>query len=114
VIGKTMTLGELIAFLAYLGMFYAPLSALSNFTSWLTSFLTGSKRVLELLDTPLTVSEPTHPVEWSESRGGIEFQDVCFGYDRNQPVLKNVSFSVQPGEMVGIVGRNGESVRSVL
>ena len=107
VIGKTMTLGELIAFLAYLGMFYAPLSALSNFTSWLTSFLTGSKRVLELLDTPLTVSEPTHPVEWSESRGGIEFQDVCFGYDRNQPVLKNVSFSVQPGEMVGIVGRSG-------
>ncbi len=107
VIGKTMTLGELIAFLAYLGMFYAPLSALSNFTSWLTSFLTGSKRVLELLDTPLTVSEPTSPVEWNEPRGEIEFQDVCFGYDRNQPVLKNVSFSVQSGEMVGIVGRSG-------
>ncbi len=107
VIGKTMTLGELIAFLAYLGMFYAPLSALSNFTSWLTSFLTGSKRVLELLDTPLTVSEPTNPVEWKEPKGQIEFQDVCFGYDRNQPVLKNVSFSVQSGEMVGIVGRSG-------
>ena len=107
VIGNTMTLGELIAFLAYLGMFYAPLSALSNFTSWLTSFLTGSKRVLELLDTPLTVSEPNQPVDWDQPRGEIQFEDVCFGYDRNQPVLKNVSFQVRPGEMVGIVGRSG-------
>ena len=52
VIGKSMTLGSLIAFLAYLAMFYAPLATLSNFTTWLTSFLTGSKRVLELLDAP--------------------------------------------------------------
>ncbi len=54
VIGKSMTLGSLIAFLAYLAMFYAPLATLSNFTTWLTSFLTGSKRVLELLDAPIT------------------------------------------------------------
>ncbi len=107
VIGNSMSLGELIAFLAYLGMFYAPLSALSNFTSWLTSFLTGSKRVLELLDTPLTVLEPKNPVNWESSRGEIRFEEVTFGYDRNQPVLKNVSFEVQAGEMVGIVGRSG-------
>ena len=107
VIGSSMTLGELIAFLAYLGMFYAPLSALSNFTSWLTSFLTGSKRVLELLDTPLTVSEPTNPIQWDSPKGEIRFEDVSFGYDRNQPVLKNISFHVQPGEMIGIVGRSG-------
>jgi ATP-binding cassette, subfamily B, bacterial len=107
VIGSSMTLGELIAFLAYLGMFYAPLSALSNFTSWLTSFLTGSKRVLELLDTPLTVMESSNPVAWDHPRGEIRFEDVSFGYDRNQPVLKNISFHVQPGEMIGIVGRSG-------
>lgn len=107
VIGNSMTLGELIAFLAYLGMFYAPLSALSNFTSWLTSFLTGSKRVLELLDTPLTVSEPNNPVPWDSPKGEIRFEDVSFGYDRNQPVLKNISFRVKPGEMIGIVGRSG-------
>ncbi|MBU6385947.1 MAG: ABC transporter ATP-binding protein/permease [Planctomycetes bacterium] len=107
VIGNSMSLGELIAFLAYLGMFYAPLSALSNFTSWLTSFLTGSKRVLELLDTPLTVLEPKNPASWESARGEIRFEEVTFGYDRNQPVLKNVSFEVQAGEMVGIVGRSG-------
>ena len=107
VIGTQMTLGELIAFLAYLSMFYAPLGALSNFTTWLTSFLSGSKRVLELLDTPLTIMEPENPVEWLDKRGAIEFDRVTFGYDRNQPVLKDISFSVTPGEMVGIVGRSG-------
>ncbi len=88
-------------------MFFAPLSALSSFTTWLTSFLSGSQRVLELLDTPLTIDEPSAPQEWSQPRGAIKFNNVSFGYDRNQPVLKNISFEVAAGEMVGIVGRSG-------
>jgi ATP-binding cassette subfamily B protein len=107
VIGGDMTLGQLIAFLAYLAMFYAPLGALSNFTTWLTSFLSGSKRVLELLDTPALVTDPADPEAWETVRGEIRFDTVTFGYDRNQPVLHDVSFTVQPGEMVGIVGRSG-------
>jgi len=107
VIGGEMTLGQLIAFLAYLAMFYAPLGALSNFTTWLTSFLSGSQRVLELLDTPALIAEPEKPVPWGDVRGEIRFSDVTFGYDRNQPVLRDVSFTVSPGEMVGIVGRSG-------
>jgi ATP-binding cassette, subfamily B, bacterial len=107
VIGGSMTLGQLIAFLAYLAMFYAPLGALSNFTTWLTSFLSGSKRVLELLDTPALVTEPAHPEPWDHVHGAIRFANVTFGYDRNQPVLHDVSFDVRPGEMIGIVGRSG-------
>jgi ABC-type multidrug transport system fused ATPase/permease subunit len=107
VIGQEMTLGQLIAFLAYLAMFYAPLSALSNFTTWLTSFLSGSKRVLELLDAPNTIPEPEYPTAWDRVEGLVEFDQVTFGYDRNQPVLQNVSLAIQPGEMIGIVGRSG-------
>jgi ABC-type multidrug transport system ATPase subunit len=107
VIGGSMSLGQLIAFLAYLAMFYAPLGALSNFTTWLTSFLSGSKRVLELLDTPALITDPANPEPWPEVRGEIRFDTVTFGYDRNQPVLHDVSFTVEPGEMVGIVGRSG-------
>ena len=107
VIGDEMTLGELIAFLAYLAMFYAPLNALSSFTTWMTSFLSGSKRVLELLDTPATLGESSDAVSCADPEGSIRFDQVTFGYDPNQPVLKNVSFEVSPGEMVGIVGRSG-------
>ncbi len=107
VLGKSMSLGSLIAFLAYLAMFYAPLATLSNFTTWLTSFLTGAKRVLELLDTPVTIREPAHPIDPGPARGLIEFDNVRFGYDRHQSVIRGVSFTVQPGEMVGIVGRSG-------
>ncbi len=107
VIGHDMTLGQLIAFLAYLAMFYAPLSALSSFTTWLTSFLSGSQRVLELLDTPLTIEDVDQPQSWNQPQGAIRFSNVTFGYDRNQPVLKNITFEVAAGEMVGIVGRSG-------
>ncbi len=102
-----MTLGQLIAFLAYLAMFYAPLSQLSNFTTWLTSFLSGSKRVLELMDTPVSIMDPDEPAAWSDPRGELEFDGVTFGYDEDQPVLNDINFTVAPGEMVGIVGRSG-------
>lgn len=114
VIFRDMSLGELIAFLAYLAMFYAPLATLSNFTTWLTSFLTGSKRVLELLDTPIAIAETETARPWTDVRGEICFENVTFGYDRHQPVIHNVSFRVAPGEMVGIVGRSGSGKTTMI
>jgi ATP-binding cassette subfamily B protein len=107
VIASHMSLGELIAFLAYLAMFYAPLGALSQFTTWLTSFLTGAKRVMELLDTPISVEDPATPVVPGPAKGEIRFDHVTFGYDRHSPVIKGISFQIQPGEMIGVVGRSG-------
>ncbi len=88
-------------------MFYAPLGALSQFTTWLTSFLTGAKRVMELLDTPITVQEPEHPVTPGPAKGEIRFENVTFGYDCHSPVIKGISFDIKPGEMIGVVGRSG-------
>jgi ABC-type multidrug transport system ATPase subunit len=102
-----MTLGGLMAFLAYLAMFYTPLSTLAQLTTWLTSFLTASQRVFELLDTTPRVAESETPMQLPPLRGSIRFDNVTFGYDPNHPVLKNFNLRIRPGEMVGIVGRSG-------
>ncbi len=107
VLGGEMSLGGLMAFLAYLAMFYTPLSTLAQLTTWLTSFLTASQRVFELLDTTPRVAESETPMQLPSLRGAIRFENVTFGYDRNHPVLKNFNLRIRSGEMVGIVGRSG-------
>lgn len=107
VLAGSMTLGSLMAFLAYLAMFYAPLSTLSQLTTWLTSFLSGCHRVFELLDTPVEQKEPERHEMISPLHGEIRFENVTFGYERHRPVLKDVSFSIAPGQRIGIVGRSG-------
>jgi ATP-binding cassette subfamily B protein len=107
VLGSRMSLGALMAFLAYLTMFYSPMTTLAQLTTWLTSFLTASQRVFELLDTTNRVREPERPESLPEMRGRIRFEDVTFGYDRTRPVLKGFNLQVRPGERVGVVGRSG-------
>ena len=107
VLSSSMTLGSLMAFLAYLTLFYAPLTTLSQFTTWLTSFMTGCSRVFEVLDTPLETHEPAQPVPVPQARGEIRFDNVSFGYECHRPVLTEVSFTIRPGEKIGIVGRSG-------
>jgi ATP-binding cassette subfamily B protein len=107
VLGGQMSLGSLMAFLAYLGMFYAPLSTLSQLTTWLTSFMTGCQRVFELLDTPTETNDPAEPQPLAQAQGEIRFENVSFGYERHRPVLKDVNFTIKPGEKIGIVGRSG-------
>jgi len=114
VLGGKMTLGALMAFLAYLAMFYTPPSNIAQPTSWLGGFATASQRIFELLDTPVQVAEVENPVRVTEMKGAIRFENVTFGYDRHRPVLKNVSFNIAPGEMIGIVGRSGSGKSTVV
>jgi ATP-binding cassette subfamily B protein len=107
VLGGSMTLGALMAFLAYLAMFYAPLTTLAQLTTWLTSFLTASQRVFELLDTPTPLREPAAPAAVPGLRGHIRFEAVTFGYDRHHAVLQDFHLEIRPGETVGVVGRSG-------
>ncbi|MDZ7377995.1 MAG: amidase family protein [candidate division KSB1 bacterium] len=89
VIGGQITLGTLMAFFGYLGMFYGPISALTMFSNWLTGFLTAGQRIFEVLDADVTLRPPAHPRRVRAIRGRIEFRNVTFGYDPYDP------FSVQ-------------------
>ena len=103
----SMTLGSLMAFLAYLAMFYAPLTTIAESTTWFASFYSTSRRICALLDVPSESEQAQPTVPLDRFQGGVEFQHVSFAYDRSRPVLEDISFAIEPGEMVGVVGRSG-------
>ncbi|HEX7010425.1 MAG TPA: DUF1854 domain-containing protein, partial [Phycisphaeraceae bacterium] len=107
VLEHDLTLGTLMAFFGYMGMFYGPLSSLTNLTSWLTQFATQTHRIFEVLDARVDVPEPVDPAPMPRVRGDIEFRNVSFGYRRDNPVLRSVSLTIRAGEAIGIVGRSG-------
>jgi ATP-binding cassette subfamily B protein len=107
VLRDTITLGTLMAFFAYLGMFYGPVQSLMTFSNWVTGFLTAGQRIYDVLDANVTVQESTDAVMLPRFDGAIEFRNVVFGYDPFLPVLKGISFKIEPGQFVGIVGKSG-------
>jgi ATP-binding cassette subfamily B protein len=102
-----MTLGALTAFLQYLAMFYAPLTSIAESTTWFANFFSVSRRICDLLDTPSESGSPRPQAARPPFQGRVELRDVSFGYDKSRPVLHDIGFTVEPGEMVGVVGRSG-------
>ncbi len=109
-----LTLGQLMAFFAYLGQFYAPLAQLSQLTNWVSRFLTAAQRIFEILDTSPQVQAAARPVALLRPRGGIRFENVTFGYHHHEPVIKGVSLDIRPGERIGIVGKSGSGKTTLI
>lgn len=105
--GKAFTLGQLFTFLGYLGQFYGPLQFMSRVADFLSRSLVSAERVFEVLDTESDVQDAEKPTPMSRIEGRVEFKDVTFGYEPHKPVLKEISFAVAPGEMIGLVGQSG-------
>lgn len=111
--GKTVlenqgfTLGQLMAFLSYTGMFYGPLSHLALMSNWVSQFITASHRIFEILDTEPQLRDAPNAIRMPKIKGHIKFEHVTFGYDPYQPIIKDVSFEIEPGQLVGIVGKSG-------
>ena len=114
VMAGRMTLGDLLVFLAYLGMLYSPLEQLS-YTAWsMEGAAAAAQRVFEVLDTPDDVPDPKAALPLPAGAGSIEFQGVGFRYARGDEVLHNLSFRIQPGESVAVVGGTGAGKTTLL
>jgi ATP-binding cassette subfamily B multidrug efflux pump len=118
VIGGTLTLGALVAFLQYVQRFFRPISDMSEKFNVLQSAMASSERIFKLLDEPVAILSPPRPSLGAATAGHIRFEHVWFSYDAPRPggpegddepnwVLRDVSFEVRPGERVGIVGATG-------
>ena len=138
VLGKMLTLGSLVAFLQYSSRFFRPISDMSEKFNVLQGAMASSERIFALLDTPIHIQSPSRGLEGSAPQvtsenhptgrkivpsgadlpgpriGRIAFENVTFAYVEGEPVLRNVSFGVESGQRVAIVGATGSGKTTIV
>ncbi|MCL2286023.1 MAG: ABC transporter ATP-binding protein/permease [Firmicutes bacterium] len=98
---------DIVAFLMYLAIFYGPITALARLNEDLQTAIAGAERVFEILDAEEDVKEAENPYELTNVKGHLVYKNVSFHYIEGQPVLKDVSIEIMPGEVIALVGPTG-------
>ena len=102
-----LTIGDVLVFTSYLASLYAPINSLTQTWGLIQGARVGAERVFEILDTAPDLVDGTRELARAEVRGEVRFEDVAFGYDPRQLILRGVSFVATPGALVAIVGATG-------
>ena len=110
----SLTIGVLFAFIQYTEMFFRPIRDLSEKYNIMQTAMASSERIFKLLDNNTFVKNPEKPVRIEKVEGKIEFKNVWFAYNGDDFVLKDISFSIKPGETVAIVGHTGAGKTSII
>ncbi|MCV7136185.1 ABC transporter ATP-binding protein [Mycobacterium hodleri] len=114
VLAGATTVGTLTVFLAYLARFFQPVRDVAVLTNSIAQVSVGFERIRAILEADYVVPERADAVEPPPLTGEIEFEHVAFGYDADLPVLRDISFRIAPGQMVGIVGPTGSGKSTVV
>ena len=109
-----VTVGTLVAFTSYIGRFWMPLSTMSNFYNQLLIAMASAERIFEILDTEPEVADKPDAIVLPPIKGHVEFDHVYFYYEPDKPVLRDVSFVVQPGENIALVGPTGAGKSTII
>ncbi|MCB2210328.1 ABC transporter ATP-binding protein/permease [bacterium] len=103
----TVTVGNIQAFIQYVRQFNNPLMQIANISNILQQTAAAAERVFEFLNEPEEIAETENPIELDHVEGSVEFRDVRFGYDPEETIIKDLSFSAAPGQKIAIVGPTG-------
>lgn len=114
VMAGTTTPGELAAFFLYAIIIAGPIGTFVRLYTQIQEALGAIRRVYEILETRPLIVDPENPVVFDKIQGGIEFDHVSFGYSKDNPILKDVSLQVRPGEQVALVGPSGAGKSTVI
>ena len=104
---EQLSVEDIVAFVLYLSLFYAPISGLASWLENLQQSLAGAERVTLILDTPSAIEDKEDAKNLENVSGEITFRNVSFHYSNKVPVLKDISFTCKPGQMVALVGPTG-------
>ena len=106
-VNPEFTIGTLALFQSCMMQFYMPVQSLARLNERFQHAATSAERVFEILDHKPEIADKEDAIELPDIKGNIQFENVTFSYDGEQNVLENVSFEVQPGEMMGLAGHTG-------
>jgi ATP-binding cassette subfamily B protein len=108
-----LTLGALVAFIQYSQSLFQPIRDISDKYNVLQAAVVASHRIFKTLDAPIAISTPEKPLKAARASGRIEFQNVWFAYKDEDWVLKDVSFTVEPGQSIALVGHTGSGKTTI-
>lgn len=109
-----LQVGTLIAFGTYISMFWRPVMNLSNFYNQLVTNIAGAERIFEILDTKPDLTDRETACEMPEITGAVSFRHVTFSYEKEKEVLKDVSFEIEPGQTVALIGPTGAGKSTIV